>query len=92
LDLEALWGKLRKSGFPLNQAMMIGHSWALREAVGIGDTYAPPTSRQIEEMVALLEKGFSQGAIGLSFGLEYAPGSSSTEILALAHVAAKLTS
>jgi N-acyl-D-amino-acid deacylase len=40
-------------------------------------------------MVVLAEKAFTEGAIGLSFGLEYAPGSSFEEIVALSQVAAK---
>ena len=40
-------------------------------------------------MKSLTEEAFIQGAIGLSFGLEYAPGASFDEVIVLSRIAAK---
>ena len=62
---------------------MVGHN-SLREEVGCADRYAPATPEQIERMIPLLAQELNAGAMGLSFGLEYAPGSSAEEINAVA--------
>lgn len=62
---------------------MVGHN-SLREEVGCTDRYAPATPEQIGHMIRLLAHELAAGAQGLSFGLEYAPGSSPDEIHALA--------
>lgn len=74
--------------FLINQVEQIGHT-ALREKVGINDRYKATSHEEIEKMKALLEEAFNLGVSGLSFGLEYVPGSSSKEVLELAKVAAK---
>ncbi|MQL50732.1 amidohydrolase family protein [Desulfofundulus thermobenzoicus] len=89
LDLQSFFDGLERDGFPLNQAMLIGHSFTLREKAGAVDPYAPATPEQVDCMLSLLEEAFDQGAIGLSFGLEYAPGTSFDEVLALSQVAAR---
>ncbi len=89
VELGEFFSGLEKRGFPLNQAMMIGHSFALREKVGAVDPYRGATTGQVEDMCRLAEEAFDQGAIGLSFGLEYAPGTTMEEILALGRVAAR---
>ena len=62
---------------------MVGHN-SLREEVGCTDRYASATTEQIGRMIQLLTHELAAGAQGLSFGLEYAPGSSPDEIHALA--------
>lgn len=74
--------------FLINQIEQIGHT-TLREKVGVVDRYKPSSKEEIEEMKVMLEETFKFGAGGLSFGLEYVPGSSSAEVLELAKVAAK---
>lgn len=81
-DMEA-------GGYPLNFATLVGHSWTLREAAGITDAYQSASPQQIEKMAALTEAALQEGAFGISFGLEYAPGASKQEILSLSKVAAK---
>jgi N-acyl-D-amino-acid deacylase len=65
----------------LNVAAFVGHA-ALHRAAG---------TRGVSGMVALAEQAFDEGAIGLSTGLEYWPGSQAPapEIDALAAVAAR---
>ncbi|MDR3596165.1 amidohydrolase family protein [Clostridium sp.] len=74
--------------FLINQVEQIGHT-ALREQVGIIDRYKAASDEEIERMKEILEKAFAIGVSGLSFGLEYVPGSSLKEVLELAKIAAK---
>lgn len=75
-------------GFPVNQVQQVGHT-SLRELAGNLDRYQPSTVEQIIFMQDLLEDFFRAGASGLSFGLEYVPGSSIEEVLELAKIAAR---
>lgn len=75
-------------GFLINQIEQVGHT-TLRESVGITDRYKPASKEQIEKMKQLEEEAFKMGVSGLSFGLEYVPGSSREEVLELAEVAAR---
>lgn len=77
-----------KSGFIINQLELSGAS-TLRERVGQQDRYAPLSPEQLEAANALLEEDLQAGAAGLSFGLEYMPGSSHEEVITLSKTAAK---
>jgi N-acyl-D-amino-acid deacylase len=81
--------EMEAKGYPLNYAVLAGHSWTLRKIVGITDPYQAATDRQIEEMAELADTAMKEGAFGISFGLEYAPGTTMSEILALSRVAAR---
>ncbi len=72
-----------------NVASFVGHG-AVRSAV-MGMSDAAPTAEQLEKMKALVRQGMDDGAIGLSTGLYYAPGSYSKteEVIELAKVAAE---
>ena len=74
--------------FLINQVEQIGHT-TLREQVGVVDRYKSANYEEIEKMKLILKDAFNLGVSGLSFGLEYVPGSSSKEVLELAKVAAK---
>ncbi|AGK97239.1 N-acyl-D-amino-acid deacylase family protein [Clostridium pasteurianum] len=89
LDIEKFFDEQDARGFFINQAQLVGHSFRLREAVGITNPYIAATKQQIEKMSDLLKKSFQAGAIGLSFGIEYAPGSSKDEIMILSKIAEK---
>ena len=69
--------------------MMIGHT-VLRLAV-IGSEKRAPTSSELEKMKALTREAMEAGALGMSFGLFYAPGCYATvdECVALARVVAE---
>ncbi|MEG2435182.1 MAG: amidohydrolase family protein [Ruthenibacterium sp.] len=75
-------------GFVLNQMMCIGHSFSLRQAVGITDTGVKAGAAQLDSMVRLATKALDDGACGISLGLDYAPGTSLAEIDAMAQLAA----
>jgi N-acyl-D-amino-acid deacylase len=78
-----------KQGIGTNAVLFIGQGTVRREVMGMSD--AKPTAEQVEKMKALVDTAMNEGAIGLSTGLYYAPGSYSTteEVIALARVAAQ---
>ncbi len=59
-----------------------------RARLGISP-YQPATPEQIEQLVALAEQGLRDGWLGIDLSLEYAPGTSWDEVLALARLAAR---
>lgn len=88
LKLDSFFRKESKSGFPVNQAELAGHSFTLRRAAGIMDPYQAADPSQIDAMCRMAGQMLSQGAVGISLGLDYSPGASLREILALARVCA----
>ena len=88
LHLASFFESQAQKGFPIHQAQLVGHSLSLREAVGLADPYRAAGPAQIARMAELADQALAEGAIGLSFGLEYAPGSSWEEVAALGRVAA----
>ena len=88
-DLDAFFCTQEERGFPIHQAMLIGHGTPLRQAVGITDPYQKADKRQIDLTVAMAEEALRQGACGISFGLDYVPGCDIEEVIALARLAAK---
>ncbi len=80
--------KWTQQGIGTNAALFIGQGTVRSAVMGMSD--AKPTSEQMESMKALVDRGMKDGAIGLSTGLYYAPGSysSTEEVIALAKVAA----
>jgi len=59
-----------------------------RNSLGIG-RYSAATPAQIGKLKEMAEKALNEGALGISFSLEYAPGTDSNEVLALAELAAE---
>jgi N-acyl-D-aspartate/D-glutamate deacylase len=82
----ASWGR---NGIGTNAALYVGQG-SVRRAV-MGMSAAAPTAAQLDSMRAIVRRGMTEGAIGLSTGLYYAPGSYATtdEVIALARVAAE---
>ncbi len=81
--------QMEEQGYPINQGLLVGHSFSLREEAGVTDVYSPASEEQISKMVFLAEERLGQGALGISFGLEYSPGASYKEAIALCEVAAR---
>ena len=84
LDLEAFFEE--QKAFPVHQAEMIGMC-ALREAAGVSDPFVPANEAQIDRMVQLCEAALKDGAVGVSLGPAYTPGSSIMEMQALCRTA-----
>ncbi|HHX86879.1 MAG TPA: hypothetical protein GX693_01720 [Firmicutes bacterium] len=81
--------QMMEQSFPIHQGQLVGHSFTMREEVGATNNYKPASEQQIARMVELAEQRLSQGGLGISFGLEYAPGSSYQEIIALFRAAGR---
>ena len=84
LDIHAFFAQ--QKAFPIHQAEMIGMC-ALREAAGVDDPFVPANETQIDRMVQLCEKALLGGAVGVSLGPAYTPGSSIMEMQALCRTA-----
>jgi N-acyl-D-amino-acid deacylase len=86
--LDAFEQHVARNGFPINQGLLVGHQ-NLREELGIEDRYSPLDPSSIDELSELAEQALSSGAVGISFGLAYVPGTSTDEINALASLVAE---
>ena len=85
-DLGGFLDRLERTPVAVNVASMVGHGTLRGAVVGFDDR--PATPEEIARMQALLREGLAQGAVGLSSGLEYTPGSFAApeELVALAEV------
>jgi N-acyl-D-amino-acid deacylase len=81
--------KWTEQGIGTNAALFIGQGTVRREVMGMSD--AKPTAEQLDRMKALVDTAMKEGAIGISTGLYYAPGSfsSTEEVIELARIAAQ---
>ena len=72
----------------INVATFVGHN-SVRRAV-MGNDNRAPTPAEMSQMKALVERAMQEGAVGLSTGLLYVPGTYATtdEVIELAKVAA----
>jgi N-acyl-D-amino-acid deacylase len=88
--LGAWFSSLEKGGLALNLGSLIGHN-TVRRAGMDGDFDRPPTNDELERMRELVRQAMRDGALGLSSGLEYIPGTyaRTDEIAALARIAAE---
>jgi N-acyl-D-amino-acid deacylase len=88
IDIGKLLGDWTKNGIGTNAAVYIGQG-SVRGAV-LGMSAAAPTPAQLDSMRAIVSRAMDQGAIGMSTGLYYAPGSyaPTDEVIELAKVAA----
>ncbi|NQU28791.1 MAG: D-aminoacylase [Candidatus Marinimicrobia bacterium] len=87
-DIGGFYDAIRVKGTAFNYGSLTGHG-DLRAAV-VGKNDIPPTPDQQREMETLLEKSMEMGSLGLSTGLEYAPGSyaKTEEIISLSKIVA----
>jgi N-acyl-D-amino-acid deacylase len=81
--------RLLQSGISINFGLLVGHN-TLRGSV-LGGIDRPVTPDELQAMVAGLERGMDEGALGLSTGLIYAPACFSTpaELTALTAAAGR---
>jgi N-acyl-D-amino-acid deacylase len=73
---------LEQQGLVINVASYIGHR-TLREVVGITDVFSKVAEGRVAEMVQLVAPEIEAGALGISYGPFYAPGTTYEEMLAL---------
>lgn len=75
-------------GIGVNAWLFVGHNAARRAVMGMEDR--APTAEELDSMRAYVRRGMEEGALGLSSGLFYLPGSYATteEVIELNRVAA----
>jgi N-acyl-D-amino-acid deacylase len=83
-DLAGFFAQLERQRSAINLASMVGHG-TIRQYV-IGSEDRPATEAEITDMQRLVRSALTDGACGLSSGLEYVPGAfaSLDELVALA--------
>lgn len=86
-DLAVFFDRIDAEGFPINHAFL-APTQIFRQAVGLG-THEEPDSEMIARMADMARKAADDGAIGVSFGIEYQPGTTHEELAALFRVAAE---
>lgn len=72
-DLKEFFEFIKQYGYPVNYMTYVGHN-SLREKTGNTDPYIKSTKAQIEKIQTLVVEAIADGAVGLSYGLEYCPG------------------
>jgi len=85
--LSAYLARVEDGGIACNVATLAGHGTIRKSVLGFDDL--PPTPAELSAMQRRLTQALTDGAIGLSTGLEYLPGgyAKHDEIAALAAVA-----
>lgn len=88
IQTAATLAKWTQQGIGTNAAVYVGQGTVRREVMGMSDAAASPD--QVAKMKSLVERSMKDGAIGMSTGLYYAPGSyaKTEEVIELAKVAA----
>lgn len=88
-EVGQFFGRINEKPLAVNLATLIGHGSVRRKVMGLGDR--PPTEDELKQMEAVVEQGMKDGAVGLSTGLIYTPGTyaKTDEIVALARVAGR---
>lgn len=86
-DVGAFFKRIEATNFSVNVSTLIGHGTVRSRVMG-GSFMRPPTPEELAKMRAMVEKGMKDGALGLSTGLIYLPGtfSKTDEIIELAKV------
>jgi len=89
VDVGKFLGRIKEKPIAVNLGTLIAHG-SVREAV-MGLVDRAPTPEEQSKMDALVDKGMKDGAVGLSTGLIYVPGTyaKTDEVVELAKVAAK---
>lgn len=89
VDIANYFRKIDSVRNSVNIATLVGHNSVRREI--LGDVQRDPTPAEQRQMEELVERAMREGAVGLSTGLIYVPGtySKTEEVIGLAKAAAK---
>lgn len=89
VDIAAVAGKFQSNGIGTNAALLAGHGSIREKVMGRAERFASP--EELKEMSLLMTTAMESGAIGLSTGLYYVPGSyaDTEEVITLAKIASK---
>ena len=89
IDIGERLSTWARDGIGTNAALYVPQGSVRGAVLGMSD--AVPTPTQLDAMRAIVARGMREGAIGMSTGLYYAPGSYATteEVIELAKIAAR---
>src|SRR5581483_1325462 len=87
VDIKTQRAAYERVGTGVNVALYVPHGSIRREVLGMADR--APSAAELDRMIALVRDGMAAGAIGLSSGIYYAPGSyaKTDEVIAMARAA-----
>ncbi len=90
LNVGKFFSEIESNKVSPNVATLIGHNTVRGKAMG-GSFMRPPSADELDKMKGCVDDAMKDGAVGLSTGLIYLPGtySKTEEIIELAKVAAK---
>jgi N-acyl-D-amino-acid deacylase len=88
-DVAEFFEQMKTQPLTVNLATLIAHGSVRRKVIGLNDR--PPTDEELKQMESIVDKAMSDGAVGLSTGLIYVPGTyaKTDEIVALARIVAR---
>ena len=72
-DINGFFNRLEQKGIAFNYGTLVGQGTIRGAVVGFDDV--APTEKELMKMKMLLAENLKAGALGLSSGLEYSPGS-----------------
>jgi N-acyl-D-amino-acid deacylase len=89
INVGDFFSQITQTGVAVNVATLVGHNTVRLKVMG-GSFARPPTKEELAQMGELVAQGMRDGAVGLSTGLIYLPGtfSKTAEIVELAKIAA----
>jgi N-acyl-D-aspartate/D-glutamate deacylase len=88
VDIAGWYAAFEADGSLVNYGTTVGHT-AIRNAAGARDRYAPASVEQVAAMRQIASEAIEAGAVGVGFGINYVPGSSYEEIVAMFDAAAQ---
>lgn len=88
VDIAGWYAAFEAEGSLVNYGTTVGHP-DVREAAGVTDLYAPASKAQLVRMREIAAQAIQAGAVGIGFGINYTPGASYEEIIAMFDVAAQ---
>jgi N-acyl-D-amino-acid deacylase len=88
-DIGKFLGRIKEQPLSVNLATLIAHGSVRSKVMGLDNR--APTPEELQKMEAMVEQGMKDGAVGLSTGLIYVPGTfaKTDEIVALARTVAR---
>ena len=88
-NVREFLGRIKEQPLAVNLATLVGHG-SVRRAV-LNEEMRAPSPEELKRMEEIVEQGMKDGAVGLSTGLIYVPGTyaKTDEVVALARVTAR---
>lgn len=88
VEIPGWYASFEAQGSLTNYGTTVGHA-NIREAAGLTDRYAAATPEQETRMREIAARAIEEGALGVGFGINYVPGASYEEVIAMFDVAAR---